>query len=507
MVEGQTSTDGEYIFKGGRWVSVKDGTDAPPAVIAKLSQPGAVQNPQPPNEQNPQPPVEKKGMPDPGSFGDQASTSREDNIRAGFRSAYTNAMTDVAHMGVRDPGSAGREAGAQLYDKAGQMAMEHGQGEYSRGSRNINAEASERAATESAAENAQTVSQQGGAAGGGAAALKRGVKTPQVGQVKQENAQLRQTGHGQMMEGQRHFGNAQVLRNISSERDADLRSGLAKEAKAGMIAKGDTDAPPNSPEAPPEITSDEGPPGPPEPEADAVRAPEPEAEAVRAPEPEAEAVQPGGEEIPEEPPESGPEVVSTSTPAGQAALNELSEPDLKAVNERVRLALHDKDDKPEFDVNGNDYKELYQLGIEALAEDKKNNDANNTKWKEFGAEVVRRGGSTVHENPNMRFEDAVDPDKLETKHEPVTPTSLPLSVTELPEDGTAPVRAAHGGYTGAGKKYEPAGVVHKGEYVIPKEGVNQQTKKPDLEYVKQIISDYRVKRKTRNLIGAVRRRY
>lgn len=35
-----------------------------------------------------------------------------------------------------------------------------------------------------------------------------------------------------------------------------------------------------------------------------------------------------------------------------------------------------------------------------------------------------------------------------------------------------------GGYTGAGGKYQPAGIVHKGEYVIPKEQVNQQTGLP-----------------------------
>ncbi len=37
---------------------------------------------------------------------------------------------------------------------------------------------------------------------------------------------------------------------------------------------------------------------------------------------------------------------------------------------------------------------------------------------------------------------------------------------------------AIGGYTGAGAKYEPAGIVHRGEYVIPKEQVNQTTKMP-----------------------------
>lgn len=35
-----------------------------------------------------------------------------------------------------------------------------------------------------------------------------------------------------------------------------------------------------------------------------------------------------------------------------------------------------------------------------------------------------------------------------------------------------------GGYTGAGGKYQPAGVVHKGEYVVPKEQVNQSTGLP-----------------------------
>lgn len=37
---------------------------------------------------------------------------------------------------------------------------------------------------------------------------------------------------------------------------------------------------------------------------------------------------------------------------------------------------------------------------------------------------------------------------------------------------------ADGGYTGQGSKYEVAGVVHKGEYVIPKEQVNQTTGQP-----------------------------
>jgi phage-related minor tail protein len=37
---------------------------------------------------------------------------------------------------------------------------------------------------------------------------------------------------------------------------------------------------------------------------------------------------------------------------------------------------------------------------------------------------------------------------------------------------------ATGGYTGRGGKYEPAGIVHKGEYVVPKHMVNQSTGLP-----------------------------
>ena len=40
-----------------------------------------------------------------------------------------------------------------------------------------------------------------------------------------------------------------------------------------------------------------------------------------------------------------------------------------------------------------------------------------------------------------------------------------------------------GGYTGPGDKNEPAGVVHKGEYVIPKEGVDQKTGEPKFEFI------------------------
>ena len=50
---------------------------------------------------------------------------------------------------------------------------------------------------------------------------------------------------------------------------------------------------------------------------------------------------------------------------------------------------------------------------------------------------------------------------------------------------------AEGGYTGRGAKYEPAGIVHKGEYVVPKQYVNQSTGMPDANFLSQIQNGMR----------------
>jgi TP901 family phage tail tape measure protein len=45
---------------------------------------------------------------------------------------------------------------------------------------------------------------------------------------------------------------------------------------------------------------------------------------------------------------------------------------------------------------------------------------------------------------------------------------------------------AEGGFTGRGGKFDPAGIVHKGEYVIPKQYVNQSTGMPDPGFLAQM---------------------
>lgn len=49
------------------------------------------------------------------------------------------------------------------------------------------------------------------------------------------------------------------------------------------------------------------------------------------------------------------------------------------------------------------------------------------------------------------------------------------------------VTYATGGYTGRGGKYEPAGVVHKGEYVVPKNMVNQSTGLPYADALGRLV--------------------
>ena len=48
-----------------------------------------------------------------------------------------------------------------------------------------------------------------------------------------------------------------------------------------------------------------------------------------------------------------------------------------------------------------------------------------------------------------------------------------------------------GGYTGPGGKYEPAGIVHRGEYVVPKRYVNQSTGMPDPSFIAAVQNGMR----------------
>ena len=61
-------------------------------------------------------------------------------------------------------------------------------------------------------------------------------------------------------------------------------------------------------------------------------------------------------------------------------------------------------------------------------------------------------------------------------------TGLQAAIRDL-QNKLAGMGYASGGYTGAGGKYEPAGIVHRGEYVVPKQYVNQSTGLPKSDFM------------------------
>jgi TP901 family phage tail tape measure protein len=95
---------------------------------------------------------------------------------------------------------------------------------------------------------------------------------------------------------------------------------------------------------------------------------------------------------------------------------------------------------------------------------------------------------------------------------PVEPVKIPITlVPATPNQGqninqtirriqvaTAPIPGAlqwrpfaSGGFTGRGGKFDPAGIVHRGEYVIPKQFVNQSTGMPDPAFLAQLQNGMR----------------
>jgi TP901 family phage tail tape measure protein len=87
------------------------------------------------------------------------------------------------------------------------------------------------------------------------------------------------------------------------------------------------------------------------------------------------------------------------------------------------------------------------------------------------------------------------PNPPTTPTTPTTPTSPPL-LTDInlgifgqPIFGQSIF--ATGGFTGRGGAMEPAGIVHKGEYVVPKQYVNQSTGMPDASFLAQLQNGVR----------------
>jgi hypothetical protein len=425
--------------------------------------------------------VGEEVAPEPG--GQVGGNDTANNIRQGLSQFGANLQSGAAMNNVfgaaQDPGSPGREGLAQLHDKAGQEMEAKAQGEYSRGSRNINAEASERAATESAAENAQNVRNLQGAAGGGAAALKRTTAKPDVGKVKSENADLRKTGFAQQQNAETEYQDAQRTRIASAQGNAAAADKEKKGAQAAAIAKGDPElenAPEQWEDAAAVAPDAEAPSGEPTDNATPVK-------------PTEDAIKPEPEPAPTQ--EVTPEAVEEPDPAAQLPPADMG--DLKFGMTKKDLEAAGVDPSTIKDVYSREDADAFNKSLEAAKANPANKD-NSALKSELNIGLPPEGESrkVVSWGEGQSDFTNLKPEEIKTDPNATVP------------GGNS---SAKGGYTGEGKKYEPAGVVHKGEYVIPKEHVNQVTKKPDIDYVKQIVSDYRLKKRTKNITSVIRRRF
>ena len=73
----------------------------------------------------------------------------------------------------------------------------------------------------------------------------------------------------------------------------------------------------------------------------------------------------------------------------------------------------------------------------------------------------------------------------------IQPVQTGRVIEALRSLGVAPRVFSTGGYTGPGGKNQPAGIVHKGEYVIPKQFVNQSSGMPDPSFLAQMQNGMR----------------
>jgi hypothetical protein len=433
--------------------------------------------------------MDAQGRPLPPNEADNSmSTNGVRNNIASALGSFGGNMANAAGMNLtaQDPGAPATEGLAQMKDKFGAEMLGYGAQEVGRGSRNINAEASERAATEGAAENAQAVSQLKGASGS-AAALKRSVKTPDVGKVKEENAELRKTGRETLQKGQAELQDAQILRlnndrDNAAARDVSKFGNLAAGIAAGNPGTGKATAggPPPLPDSGPPALPNGNPPALP-----SGAAPRKTATQVTEKAQESTGVTPE---------------VEANADKNATELAATNPPQYEEYSQRVNLALED------FKGTPAEKEAMTKIGIDALNAEK---NGDTTAWeKQFKAAADPHVDTPINPNSGMRYGESTDNSVQKREVPAAAPAAQTTPAAQTGGSATAQAGAGattatsssgavtpySGGFTGAGQKYEPAGVVHKGEYVIPQEGVNQKTKKPDINYVKKLVSDRRLKR-------------
>lgn len=132
--------------------------------------------------------------------------------------------------------------------------------------------------------------------------------------------------------------------------------------------------------------------------------------------------------------------------------------------------------------------------LQALAELKASLQTNINKAKELNNELDQKKGKYTPEgdpNAERRAKIQARIDALRARLTLADPYERQVIINEINTLRGVLASFASGGYTGAGGKYQPAGIVHKGEYVVPKQYVNQSSGLPNAQFLAQLQNGMR----------------
>lgn len=127
--------------------------------------------------------------------------------------------------------------------------------------------------------------------------------------------------------------------------------------------------------------------------------------------------------------------------------------------------------------------------LTALAELRASLQTNINKAKELNSELKQKGGGyTPPSDPNAAEKASIRAQiaELESALAKADGSDRRFYQTRINALKKRLALLWTGGYTGAGGKYEPAGIVHRGEYVVPKHMVNQSTGLPNQAFLAQM---------------------
>lgn len=110
-----------------------------------------------------------------------------------------------------------------------------------------------------------------------------------------------------------------------------------------------------------------------------------------------------------------------------------------------------------------------------------------TRFRDRAVGAIKAGTDSAASNAGRSAGDAF----LRAMQQSINGKPIRFSGTFTRVGGNLKANLWTGGYTGRGGKFTPAGIVHRGEYVVPKHGVNQATGLPKPEYMNSLGQPHR----------------